>query len=285
MSVAVVVDSAASLPADLAAQHAIEVVPMTIVVDGEARPDTEITTEELLGRIAAGENVSTSGPSPAAFAEAIERGRARADDVVVLTLSAEMSSTYATAELAARLAEGRVRVLDTRSAAGGEGLVALAAARRAAAGGSIQEVEDVARDVAGRVRLVATLDSLDHLARSGRVPGIAEAAAHRLHVNPLFEFADGSARAMHPAIGHRAAASRIVQRCRTSRPRDGAARLHVAALDAAATDRARALLDELLADVPDADWFVGAFGPVMLVHVGPGVSGLAWWWEPLESDR
>lgn len=281
MSVAVVVDSAASLPAELLERHRIEVVPMSLMIGGRTMRDRDISTDELLARLDAGEDVSTSGPSPGEFAEAIERGLERAEGVLVLTLSAEMSSTFATAELAARMAEGTVRVIDTRSAAGGEGLVALAAARRAAEGATIDEVEATVREVAGRVRLVATLDSLDHLARSGRVPGIAGIAAHALHVNPLFEFVDGAAKALHPALGQHAAAARIVQRCRTSRPRDVGARLHVAALDAQATDRARALVDAVLVDVPDADWFVGSFGPVMLVHVGPGVSGLAWWWEPL----
>ena len=277
MSVAVVVDSAASLPRDLVAQLDIGLVPMNLVVDGREMRDTDIMIEELLERLDSGE-VSTSGPSPGEFASEIERALDRADEVLVLTISQQMSSTYASAELAAQLVSGTVRVVDTRTAAGGEGLVALAAARAAAGGGSIDEVEAVVHDVAGRVRLVASVDSLDHLARSGRVPNIARLAASTLHIDMVFEFRDGAARALPPALGHKSARSRIVQRCLSARPSEHAV-LHVAALDAHATDRAQALLDEVLDGVPDADWFIGSFGPVMLVHVGPGVSGLAWWWD------
>lgn len=279
MTVAVVVDSAASLPSAVAAELGITVVPMALVVDGHPMTDREISVEALAAHLDGG-SVSTSGPNAGDFVRAIEQARAGADEVLVLTLSAEMSSTFAAAEVAATLVEGGTRVVDTRTAAGGEGLVVVAAARRAAAGASLDEVEAEARRVMDRVHLVATVPDLEHLRRSGRVPGIAAAAAHSLHVHPLFEFREGAARALKPAIGGAAALHRIVQRCLADRPRDTPAVLHVAALEAIAADDARTLLDAVLAEVPDADAFVGSFGPVMLVHVGPGLVGLAWWWEP-----
>ena len=72
MTVAVVVDGAASLPAVLAEEHRIIVVPMGLVIDGEIRPDAEVPTDELLERLQAG-SVTTSAPAPGAFAAAIEQ--------------------------------------------------------------------------------------------------------------------------------------------------------------------------------------------------------------------
>lgn len=284
MTVAVVVDSAASLPAALAEQHRIIVVPMALIIDDEIRPDTTVAVTELLARLRSGP-VTTSGPAPGAFAAAIDQARRTADDVLVLTLSAEMSSTCSAAVLAAGLEPGPVRVIDTRTAAGGEGLVALAAARRALAGAGIDEVEATARSVIERVHLAATLDDLDHLVRSGRVPNLARRAANALNVKPIFEFKDGVAHALAPAHGGRAARRHIVDRCLSDRPGEGAARLHLAVLEAQAPDRAQLLLDAVLDEEPDADWFIGSFGPVMIAHVGPGVSGLAWWWEPISEPR
>lgn len=277
MTVAIVVDGAASLPPRVAEEYGIIVVPMNLVIGEENRPDTSVPIEELLARLDAG-TVTTSGPAPGAFVDAIEGALGRADEVLVLTLSAEMSSTHDAAELAARLEGPGVSVVDTRTAAGGEGLVALAAARRARAGASLDEVTATARSVIERVHLVATLDDLDHLVRSGRVPNVARRAADVLHVRPLFEFHDGAAHALPPARGSRAARRRIVERCLADRP-PSSPRLHVGVLDAQATDRAQVLLDEVLAQVPDAEWFIGSFGPVMIAHVGPGVVGLAWWWD------
>jgi DegV family protein with EDD domain len=278
MTVSVVVDGAAALPKALADERGILVVPMNLVIDEETRPDTAVSIEELLERLEAG-TVTTSGASPGAFTEVIERALGTADQVLVLTLSSEMSSTFSAASLAGRLEGDNVRVIDTRTAAGGEGLVALAAARTAAEGVDLDGVVAAAQRVIDHVHLVASLDDLDHLVRSGRVPNLARRAVDALHVKPLFEFHDGAAHALAPAHGARAARRRIVERCLGDRPEGDSARLHVAVLDAEATDRAKLLLDDVLASEPEADWFIGSFGPVMIAHVGPGVVGLAWWWE------
>lgn len=279
MTTVIAVDSAASLPRDLVVRYGMEVVPMTVVIDGQSRPDSEVSTEELLARLPGG-GVTTSGPNPREWTSAIERALTRADEVVVLTVSSEMSSTYGTARLGASMIGDAVHVVDTRSAAGGEGLVALAAARLAEQGATAAAIVAAITAVIDRMHLVATVDSLDHLVRSGRVANITGAAAHAMRVNPLFEFRDGAARALHPAIGRRAAEQRIVHACLASRPRgEGNPKLHVAALEAACPTRAQSLLTSVLAEVPDAEGFIGSFGAVMLVHVGPGLVGLAWWWE------
>lgn len=279
MTVAVVVDGAASLPDELVTRYGIEVVPMTIVVDGVARPDTEVDLEALL-RDHAFEELTTSGPSPGEFARVLAEVLERADEAVVLTVSSRMSTTYEAALIGARATEAsRVRVVDTTTAAGGEGLVALAAARAALEGAGGEAVEAAARAVIERVSLVATLDDLGHLVRSGRVPGLAALAAGMLHVNPIFEFRAGEARALRPAVGHAAAEHRIIGRCLDGRPDTPGARLHAAVLHALAPERARSLRGSLVAAVEDLDVFVAPFGPVMTVHVGPGLVGLAWWWE------
>ena len=131
-----------------------------------------------------------------------------------------------------------------------------------------------------RVRLVATISSLDHLVRSGRVPGIAGWAGRRLGINPLFEFRGGAVRRLRPALSREAALDRIVQLVRRDAPADGGGRLHVAALHALARDVAEDLLARVVAEDRAATAFIGEFGPVMVVHTGPGLAGLAWWWEP-----
>ena len=118
----------------------------------------------------------------------------------------------------------------------------LAAAQAARTGASLDVVEARARAVLERVRLVATLSSLDHLVRSGRVPGIAGWAGRRLGINPLFEFRGGAVRRLRPALSREAALDRIIQLVRRDTPADGSGRLHVAALHALALDVAEELL-------------------------------------------
>ena len=154
----------------------------------------------------------------------------------------------------------------------------LAAAKAATAGQDIDGVEAAARSVIDRVRLVATVNSLDRLVQSGRVPNIAGWAGSLLGVNPLFEFLQGKVKRLRPAFSREAALSRIVGTCRDEKP-GPRARLHAAALHALDPVAADQLLREATAGERDAEAFIGSFSPVMVTHTGPGLAGLAWYWD------
>lgn len=273
MTVAVVTDSAAALPPELAAQHDVIVVPMWLTVRGEAEMEGTRGLEELVAE----QQVTTSAPTPGEFEHAIKDGLAGNDGVVVLTIAGSMSATYQAAVVAGESVGGPVRVVDTATAGGAEALVVLAAAQAAARGASLDEVADAARHVIARVRLVATVPTLDHLVRSGRVPGLAGWAGNRLGINPLFEFRGGKVRRLRPALSREAALDRIVGL--VHRSREPGTRLHVAALHALALDVAEDLLARVTTAEAPTMSFVGEFGPVMVVHTGPGLAGLAWWWD------
>lgn len=277
MTVALVTDSAASLPEEFVHRHHLQIVPIHTIIGESSFPDGAIPLQDVISRL--DEGVSTSGPSPGEFAAAIEEAGARADEVLVLTIASSMSGTHRAAVVAADEAEIPTRVLDTRTAAGAEALVVLAAAREAEAGGSLDDVEAVAKSVSDRVRLVATVDSLDQLVKSGRVPNIAGRAGRYFGVNPIFEFRDGRARPLRPAFSREAALDRIVDACHRQR---GQGPLHVAALHAADAETADRLLSAVTFEEESdgvAEAFVGSFSAGMIAHTGPGLAGLAWWWE------
>ncbi|MEX0666152.1 MAG: DegV family protein [Acidimicrobiia bacterium] len=273
MTVAIVTDSAAALPPDLAREQGIAVVPMWLTVRGVPEPEGGRPLDELLHEC----DVTTSAPTPGEFETAIKEACAGNGGAVVLTIASSMSATYHAASVAAQAVDGPVRVIDTATAGGAEALVVLAAAEAARGGASLEHVENRARAVIERVRLVATVPTLDHLVRSGRVPGVAGWAGRRLGINPLFEFRGGAVRRLRPALSRATALDRIVALVHRSRP--PRSRLHVAALHALAVETA----NELLARVSELEHpttaFVGEFGPVMVVHTGPGLAGVAWWWE------
>lgn len=281
MTVAVVTDSAAALPVHMLAADNLTVVPMWLTVADQSVREGERSLGEILGD----ERVTTSGPTPGEFEDAIRVLLAQddVDAVLVCTVSSEMSATHEAAAVAARDVGDRVRVVDTATAAGAQALVVLAAARAAADGQSFDEVEAVARAVARRVRLVATLPTLDHLVRGGRVPAVAGWAGRHLGINPLFEFSARGIRKLRPALSREAAHDRIVAACLRSRPADEPSALHVVAMHALARPVAEELLDRVEAEVQPVTAFIAEFGSVMVVHTGPGVAGLAWWWE--SGDR
>jgi DegV family protein with EDD domain len=274
MAVSVITDSAAALPAGVAEQAGIAVVSLRLVIGGRSFRDGELDPREILARVE--EGVTTSGPSPGDVLGTIV-AHAGEDGTLVLTVAAAMSSTYDAARAAAAQFPGEVRVLDTATAAGAQGLAALAAAERARTGGSLEQVEAVARAVIARVHLVACLGSLEWLARSGRVPEAVAWAGRGAGLRFLLEFRGGRVHRLRPAFGDAAAHQRLLARWRDSRPAGG--RLHVAAMHALAPQPALELLDAVAAEVEPATALCASFSPVMLIHTGPDLVGLAWWWE------
>jgi DegV family protein with EDD domain len=285
MNVSVVTDSAASLPAGAAERLGIVVVPMTLVLGGIVYADGDLAPSEVVARVGR-ESVSTSAPSPGDFLKglaAATEGEESGGQVVALTVSSSMSASYEVAHTAASYVDdAEVRVIDTRTAAGAQGLVVMAAAELARTGASLDAVAAKARQVAGQVRLMAALSSLDHLARSGRVPGAAAWAGRSLGVRAMFEFAAGGVRPRRPARSDRGALDRMVGAMLQARPADPGlegAVLHAAVLEAQAPESAATLRAMVIEAVPAAVIFEAPFSSVMIAHTGPGLVGLAWWWE------
>jgi len=278
MTVAILTDSAASLPPEAVEACRVTVVPLHLLADGRYIKDGETAYDEVVDRIAADpKSVTTSAPSPGEFLAAMEA--VDADGLAIVTVASHMSATYKAAWSASSLCSRPVRVIDSGTAAGAQGLVVLAAAEAAAAGAGLDAVEARALEVAERVELVAAVHGIEHLTRSGRVPGLAGWAGKRLGLHPLFAFRPGGkVVTLRPAQSRSAALERLLTRWRRSRPK-GPAVLRVAAVHAEAPAEAEALLARVSAEVPPALGFIGQFSPVMVTHTGPGLIGIAWWWE------
>ncbi|HEY0952623.1 DegV family protein, partial [Nocardioides sp.] len=137
MPVVIVTDSTASLPAEVAAEHGIVVVPLQVVIGATAYDEGAdgATPELVAAALRDWKPVSTSRPGPAVFAEVYERAaRDGATEIVSIHLSGEMSGTFESAQLAARDAPVRVLPVDTRQVGVATGFAALAAAEVLAAG-------------------------------------------------------------------------------------------------------------------------------------------------------
>lgn len=275
-NVTVVTDSAAALPADIAAANGIAVVPLGLTIGGLAVQESALDLEELMARF--DEGVKTSGPAPGDFAKAIEACQTGAG-VLVVTLAKDLSSTYRSAALGAEEAEGPVEIVDSRTAAGAEGLVALAAARAAAGGRTLAEVKARALEVRSRVRLVGALDTLDYVVKGGHIPAAAGWAARRLGVQPVIELGDGKVRPHRPAFSREASLERLLDYWR--RTREEGADLHLVAMHSLlGTSAAESLLATVRGEVTPATSFLSGFGTSLVAHTGPGLVGLAWYWDP-----
>ena len=271
MGVRVVTDSAAALDDDVASRLGVTVVPIVVTFGGRSFPESDISLARV---VAAGAGaISTAAPSPGAFGAAMEGA---ADGVVVVTVAARLSAAYRSATVAAGGA-AHVRVIDSGTAAGGQALVIIHAARVAVSGATLAQTEAAARRAVARVRLVGALETLGYAAESGRVPGAVAGIVGRLGIRPMFALESGHVRRLRPASSAASAVRRLV--ARWNRTRIPGADLHLAVMHAMAPEVADQILTTIRAAVTPTSEHVGSFGAGMMAHTGPGVVGLAWWWD------
>ncbi len=280
--VAIVTDTTACVPPEMAAQYNIETVPVDFIVgDKVYRDGVDMTPTEFYERLRKAEKLpTTSGSLPEPFLEAYRRASARASQILCITPPSKLSGMFNSARLAREMARTAlpgvaIELVDCSTAAAGQGLVVLAAAREAALGKDLAEVAAKARSVMERVYLFATLDTLDYLVKGGRVPRAAGLASSLLQIKPIFTVTGGEAMPVVNVRTMNGATNRILkimaQKVVRGQP------LHAAIMHAAALDRAKALRDEIARRFAPTELFITEFTPVMGVHTGPGVIGVTFY--------
>jgi DegV family protein with EDD domain len=276
MPVAVVTDSTAYLPPLLVEQYAVEVVPLYVVMAGHSgREGADIGPADVARALGVrGQRVSTSRPTPGDFVAAYRRRLdAGADAIVSVHLSAELSGTVDAARLAAaQVGEHIVTVVDSRSAAMGNGFAVLAAARAAASGADAVTVAAAARDTAAATCTLFVVDTLEHLRRGGRVGSAASMIGSALAVKPLLHVVDGRVVPLEKVRTSGRALARLVQRGVEAA---GGGPVSVAVHHLAAPERAERLAAELRERLPTLrELHVSELGAAIGAHVGPGAVGL-----------
>ncbi len=278
--IAIVTDSSANLPPEVAQAHGIYVVPLTLYWEGKAyRDGIDITPAEFYRRLRTAATLpTTAGPAVGDFLAVYRRLSEQAEAIVSLHLPPNLSSVFSAAHLAAQeVKEVPVRVVNCKTAAMGQGFVVLAAARAAQQGGTLEEVLACTETVSKRVRVYATLERLDYLQRSGRVPALASLASSLLHINPIFclDGESGAGLVEIPRTRRRAVA-RLVE---LMAAQAGDRPVHVAIFQADVPAEAEALRALIAAQFRCTELYMTDFTPVMGAHTGPGVLGVAFYTE------
>jgi DegV family protein with EDD domain len=272
--VAVVTDSTAYLePAEIE-RLGIIVIPLQVVVGNRTLDDgTQIDASGVAAALKDWSPVSTSRPAPQRFAEAYERAAAGgATGVVSVHLSGALSGTLESAVLAAKDAPIPVDVVDSRSLAMGLGFPVLAAAEAARRGATRAEVAAAAETRADATHSFFYVDTLEYLRRGGRIGAAAGLLGSALAIKPLLHITDG----MIAPLEKVRTATRALARLEDLAIRAaGDQRVDVAVHHLAALTRAQTLAGHLSTRIPAlATIRIVEVGPVLGVHVGPGMLGV-----------
>lgn len=275
MSVAIVTDSTSYLPADLVARHGIRVVPIHVVVGGrELSEGVDVTPQIVAEALRSYVPVTTARPSPQAMLAAYEAAaQDGATAVVSVHLSADMSSTVGSAELAAREASVPVHVVDSRSVAMGLGFAVLAGARAAEAGADPDRVVQVVTRRTAASTLRFSVDTLEFLRRGGRIGAASKLVGTALAIKPILGLVDGAIVPLERVRTTSRAVARLEELAFESATHlpSGASGCDLAVHHVDSPDRAAVLAERLAARVPGAGAVpVIELGAVVGAHVGPG---------------
>lgn len=275
---AIVLDSTADFPEGSERFANWRIVPLYVLFGDESYRDyVELPAADFYERLRESSVMpTTSQPTPGDFAAVYEELQAY-ERVYVLTLSAKFSGTWESARLGAGEANGdRIRVVDTESASLGIALLALAVQRRLETGTTDEEIEALVETFKRGIGLVFTVDTLEFLARGGRIGRAQAWAGELLQVKPILTITDGEILPIKRVRGNRKAFHEF-QKTFEERTADRPS-LHVGIAHADAPDRLEALR-KMVTDVrPQAGIeAAGILGPVVGAHAGPGTAGLFWW--------
>jgi DegV family protein with EDD domain len=274
VTVKIVTDSSCDLPEALVSELGIDVVPLKIRFGREELVDRrDLTPAEFWARCgASAELPSTAAPAPGEFEEVFRQAAAEgAEGVVCVNLSSKLSATGEAAQAAARAVADvvPVRVVDSLSVTLGEGMIAVEAARRAAAGATLEEIVALAEDMARRTKIFGSLDTLEYLKRGGRIGAAQALLGSMLSIKPCIEVVDGK---VEPGPKQRTRSRSLQWLADQVGKHPGAENLALLHGDAPDVDTLLGLLDR---HYPRDRIVVGQLGAVVGAHTGPRTIGVA----------
>ena len=278
---AIVIDGTTVLPQAMRRELDLRTLPLHVSFGAESyTAEVDLSSEQFYERIKDPKaKPTTSQPSigecRGVYEQAVRNGYT---DMLVLTVATEFSGTYSVASTTAQqIIDTNIVVVDSRSTAASIGLIATACAKARRAGRSLEQTAALARELAAKTHLLALIDTLDFLKRSGRISGAAAAFGSLLSMKVILDLHEGKAEAIEKVRTRERGMAALQSLIEARTP--PASKIHAAILHANAPDRARLLGEWLQERFHCVEYWVDEAGPVLASHAGPGTVALGWYEE------
>jgi fatty acid kinase fatty acid binding subunit len=274
---AIVLDSTADFPDASERFPNWRVVPLYVTFGTQSYKDgVELTAHEFYDRLrASSELPTTSQPTPADFLAVYEQLGAY-ERILSLHIASNLSGTFQSAgTAAAELGDGRVRTLDSESASVAISMLALAIQRRLERGTSDEEIDELVARYLREHGLLFTVDTLEFLARGGRIGKAKAFAGQLLHVKPILAIRDGEVLPVKRVRGNRKAVQEFVDALESNTRDEPGLRVGIAHADA---PERMVQLEKMVRHIrPKAQIEMEtSLGAVIGAHAGPGTVGFFW---------
>lgn len=272
MKIGLVTDSTSDIPQNLLDAHKIEVVPALLVIDGESYTDgTGITREAFYTRMPGMQKpASTAAPSAGDFMERYEKLlNTGAEKIISIHASATLSGIFNAARLAAETFGERVQVFDSQQLSLGCGFQVLAAAESIAQGANLTEINQTLLNLQKKIKVIAVLDTLEYLRRSGRVSWARARIGSLLNLKPMIELSYGKVENLGAVRTTRLANLRILEMLHEIGKLEKLAILHTNA-----EERARQFLADIEQHLPTPPLLLNVTTAIG-AHLGPNGLGFA----------
>lgn len=274
--VRIVTDTTASLPSGYAAEHDIEVVPQIVLFGQESfREEVDLSYAEFVRRLKASSQLpKTAAPQPGDMIDAYRRQLEHADTILSIHPSVLVSGTVRSAETAKKVAfpNADIRILDTRTIAGGLASMVIAASEWVERGLEAAEVLDRLKGLVARGRTYFLVATLENLQRGGRIGGASALIGSVLQIKPILQLKEGRVEPLERIRTYDGALRRLEQLVIDECPRTDEARLCV--MHADTPEEAGCLVNDLKAALAVSEIPVYSLGAAITTHAGPGAVGV-----------
>ncbi len=276
----IVADTTCGLPRDLIAQRGIVLIPQVVMFGEESfHDDKELDTAAFLQKLkAAKELPKTAAPEPPLYYPIFEEAKKKRESVIIVAPTGKASGTVRSAETAAQEFPGvDIRVVDTLTISCNLGSLVLVADDMAKAGKSADEIVAKLNDMIPRGRIYFLVDTLEYLAKGGRIGGAKRLLAELLEIKPILQVKDGQVEPFEQQRTKKRALARlvevVVEQCK------GGENAHLCVLQVEAEQEAELLVTELKSRVNVPNIPIYELPPAIVVHAGPRAMGVGFFIE------
>jgi DegV family protein with EDD domain len=274
MTVRVITDSLGDIPAEVARELDITIIPINVIFDGiNYRDGVDLTTEQFYDKLASSHSLPTTVvPSLGRYADGYDQVAEATGDILVITNSSKLSASYDTALLAKERMKKkcRVEVVDSQSAIMAQGLLVIAAAKAAKDGLKLDKILENVRDNIPRAHVRVAFDTLEYLRQGGRIGKAKTYLGTMLKVNPILGIRDGEVYPFAREHSRAKAIEHLYDFAASFTKVDG-----IGVEDATTPDEAAELAQRLEASFSGEPIYRAKVSPAVGAHVGPRVLGVA----------